>query len=99
MELEITVSTVTTLIAEQFPQWAHLSITQVEQGGWDNRTFQLGTEMSIRLPSAQCYAAKVSIEQKWLPLLAPHITLRIPDPIAMGVPGNNYPYHWSIYRW
>ncbi|OGB97496.1 acetyltransferase [candidate division TM6 bacterium RIFCSPHIGHO2_12_FULL_36_22] len=99
MTLEITLSLVKNLITEQFPQWAHLPIKPVEVSGWDNRTFYLGTEMSIRLPSAQCYAAKVQIEQKWLPILAPHLSFRIPKPLAMGQPSKNYHFNWSIYRW
>jgi len=97
--LDITLSLVTDLIAEQFPQWAHLPIKPVALSGWDNRTFHLGTEMSIRLPSAQRYAAKVEIEQKWLPILAPHLSFRIPTPIAMGKPSQLYPFHWSVYQW
>lgn len=87
------------LISEQFPQWAYLPIRPVELGGWDNRTFHLGSEMLIRLPSAECYAAKVQIEQKWLPILAQHLSFQIPKPIAMGKPSKNYPWHWSIYKW
>jgi len=98
-QLEITVSLVADLIAEQFPHWSHLSIKPVAYGGHDNRTFHLGEEMLIRLPSAEKYAAKVQIEQKWLPLLAPHLSYAIPQPIAMGNPSQQYPWHWSIYRW
>ena len=96
---EITVSLVTDLIAEQFPQWAHLPIKSVDKSGWDNRTFRLGKEMSIRLPSAEKYAPKVKIEQKWLPILKPHLSLPIPEPLAMGQPSKNYPFNWSVYRW
>lgn len=98
-KFEITVSLVTDLIAEQFPQWAHLPISPVELTGWDNRTFRLGQEMSIRLPSAEIYADKVQKEQKWLPFLAPHLSLSIPKPLAMGQPSKNYPWNWSIYQW
>ncbi|MCP5505401.1 MAG: aminoglycoside phosphotransferase family protein [Chlamydiales bacterium] len=87
------------LIATQFPQWNALPITPVQNGGWDNRTFHLGTEMVIRMPSDKSYAMQVEKEQLWLPLLAPHLPLSIPSPIAMGAPSNAYPYHWSIYRW
>jgi len=55
--------------------------------------------MSIRLPSAERYAAKVQIEQKWLPILAPNLSIPISKPIAMGRPSKNYPYNWSIYSW
>jgi aminoglycoside phosphotransferase (APT) family kinase protein len=98
-KLEITLSIAVELIAEQFPKWAYLSIRPVEVSGWDNRTFRLGEEMSIRLPSAEPYALKVSKEQKWLPILAPHLSMPIPMPIAMGQPSKQYPWNWSIYRW
>jgi aminoglycoside phosphotransferase (APT) family kinase protein len=87
------------LVSEQFPQWADLPITPVEYGGWDNRTFHLGADMSVRLPSAAGYAAQVDKEQRWLPQLAPHLPLRIPVPLARGVPGAGYPWPWSVYRW
>jgi aminoglycoside phosphotransferase (APT) family kinase protein len=98
-KLDITLSLATGLIAEQFPQWAYLSIRPVEVSGWDNRTFRLGEEMSIRLPSAEEYALKVPKEQKWLPILAPHLYIPIPMPIAMGQPSKQYPWNWSIYKW
>ncbi len=57
-KMDIDVSLVGLLVAEQFPQWADLSITPVDDG-WDNRTFRLGKDMSIRLPSAEIYAGQV----------------------------------------
>lgn len=38
------------LIASQFPQWKGLSIDPVAASGWDNRTFHLGKDTSVRLP-------------------------------------------------
>lgn len=87
------------LVATQFPQWKNLPIRPVAHGGWDNRTFHLGQHMLVRIPSAAKYAAKVAKEQKWLPKLAPFLPLPIPEPLAMGKPGENYPWAWSIYRW
>ena len=87
------------LVATQFPQWADLPIKPVEFSGWDNRTFHLGENMSIRLPSAARYAVKVEKEQYWLPKLAPFLPVSIPTPLAMGNPDKNYPWHWSIYQW
>lgn len=97
--VEITLSLVSDLIAEQFPQWSHLPLRPVEVSGWDNRTFRLGEEMSIRLPSGPRYALQVQKEQKWLPVLAPHLSFPIPEPLAQGKPSTNYPWNWSIYRW
>ena len=87
------------LIADQFPQWADLAIRPVRTSGHDNRTFHLGHEMSIRLPSAARYATHVEIEQTWLPRLAPQLPLPIPVPLAMGEPSAEYPWPWSINPW
>lgn len=97
--MNISVALVKQLIATQFPQWANLPITPVASGGWDNRTFHLGNEMTVRLPSAAAYATQVDKEQHWIPLLAPLLPLPIPVPRAKGVPSNIYPWPWSIYEW
>lgn len=98
-ELDIDVSLVGRLVATQFPQWADLPIKPVAVSGWDNRTFRLGEDMSVRLPSAEGYVLQVEKEHRWLPHLAPHLPLPIPAPLAQGVPGEGYPFVWSVYRW
>ena len=45
------------LVADQFPQWSKYPVTPVKVGGHDNRTFHLGDNMCVRLPSAKAYAA------------------------------------------
>jgi len=95
----IDASLVTTLIASQFPRWSDLPIAAVRFDGWDNRTFRLGDDMSVRLPSAAGYSGQVDKEHRWLPVLAPLLPLPIPVPIAMGAPGAGYPWRWSVYRW
>lgn len=97
--VEIDVALVQRLVDTQFPQWATLAIEPVQFGGWDNRTFHLGKAMSVRLPSAQGYAAQVEKEHRWLPRLAPFLPLSIPLPLAMGLPADGYPWHWSVYQW
>lgn len=98
-KVHINVSLVRRLIAAQFPQWKNLLVQPVKVGGWDNRTFHLGDQMLVRLPSAEEYAMKVEKEQMWLPRLAPLLPLQIPEPLEMGEPGDGYPWRWSIYRW
>jgi aminoglycoside phosphotransferase (APT) family kinase protein len=87
------------LLEQQFPQWSNLPVVKVVPGGWDNRTFRLGTELLVRFPSAQRYVAQVEKEQNWLPKLAPFLLLPIPAPIAMGQPGCGFPWVWSVYQW
>jgi aminoglycoside phosphotransferase (APT) family kinase protein len=35
----------------------------------------------------------------WLPVLAPQVTLRLPEPVAKGAPTDAYPHTWAVYRW
>jgi aminoglycoside phosphotransferase (APT) family kinase protein len=97
--LPIDAALVRRLIAAQFPQWASLPVLPVLPGGNDNRTFRLGERMLVRLPSAPAYAGAVEKEQRWLPVLAPHVPVPIPVPLAAGVPGEGYPLPWSVYGW
>ncbi|WDZ76301.1 aminoglycoside phosphotransferase family protein [Ensifer adhaerens] len=98
-ELVIDASLVRRLIAAQFPQWSDLEVHPIEPGGWDNRTFLLGDRMTVRLPSAERYVLQVEKEHRWLPRLAPVLPLPIPVPLAKGVPGEGFPWCWSVYRW
>ena len=75
------------------------AVRAVDPGGWDNRTFRLGADLLVRLPSRARYVAQVAKEQRWLPVLAPLLPLPIPSPIAMGKPAEGYPWPWSVYRW
>ena len=98
-KIYIDIPIVRRLITEQFLQWADLPIKPVECSGIDNKTFHLGEDMTIRLPSAAEYAPQVEKEQLCLPKLAPHLPLSIPTAVAMGKPSEKYPWHWSIYKW
>jgi aminoglycoside phosphotransferase (APT) family kinase protein len=87
------------LLVAQFPEWADLPISPVEFDGWDNTSFRLGDDMSVRLPSHAAYAAQVEKEHLWLPKLAQFLPLPIPVPLAKGIPSADFPLHWSVYRW
>src|SRR5215469_15286895 len=60
----ITADLASRLVAEQFPQWAGLPVRRVEPGGWDNVTFRLGADLSVRLPSGPGYAQQVDKEHR-----------------------------------
>jgi aminoglycoside phosphotransferase (APT) family kinase protein len=96
---DITPELVSRLVATQFPHWAGLPVRPVEVDGWDNATFRLGEQMSVRLPSSQAYVDQVDKEHRWLPVLAGQLPLRIPEPLAKGEPGCGFPRPWSVYRW
>jgi len=87
------------LVGEQFPQWSNLPVLAVAKGGWDNWTFHLGSDMSVRLPSAAEYALAIEKEHRWLPKLAPQLPLPISTPLGKGRAGAGYPFPWSVYQW
>ena len=49
-------------IATQFLEYAGLKVTEIEQQGHDNRTYRIGSDMLIRMPTADSYALKVPAE-------------------------------------
>ncbi|MBO9045092.1 aminoglycoside phosphotransferase family protein [Curtobacterium flaccumfaciens] len=87
------------LVAEQFPDWADLPVREVDHQGWDNRTYRLGDALSVRLPSAAGYVPAVEKEQDVLPYLARRLDVAVPEPVALGEPGQGYPFPWSVRRW
>lgn len=74
-------------------------MTPVAVDGWDNRTYRLGDAMTVRLPTAAGYVPAVEKEHHWLPLLAPSLPVAVPPVLALGDPGEGYPYPWSVRRW
>lgn len=99
MQPKIDTALVHQLIDSQIPQWKHLKIKPVDNGGWDNRTFHLDDTMLVRLPSAEIYADKIEKEFRWLPILAPLLPNQIPVPLVMGKPSADFPWPWGIYKW
>ncbi|MFS0729041.1 aminoglycoside phosphotransferase family protein [Curtobacterium sp. 1P10AnD] len=87
------------LVATQFPGWADLPVREVAHQGWDNRTFRLGDDLSVRLPSAAGYVPAVEKEQRVLPYLAARLDVPVPEPVATGAPDADYPFPWSVRRW
>jgi aminoglycoside phosphotransferase (APT) family kinase protein len=95
----IDVALVRRLVSAQFPHWAALEVAPVPSDGWDNRTYRLGRDLSVRLPTDASYAPAVLKEHQWLPVLGPQLPLPLPEPVALGRPGEGYPHAWSVNRW
>lgn len=98
-EVDTDASLVRRLLAAQFPQWADLPIERVASAETDNAIYRLGDDMSVRLPRIHGATGQVEKEQRWLPILAPHLPLAIPVPLAKGVPGEGYPWQWCVSPW
>jgi aminoglycoside phosphotransferase (APT) family kinase protein len=98
-EVETDVALVRRLLANQFPRWAALSIDPVPSWGTDNALYRLGDEMVVRLPRLERSVKALVKERTWLPILAPRLSLRVPVPLAVGVPADGYSFEWSVYSW
>jgi aminoglycoside phosphotransferase (APT) family kinase protein len=98
-EADTDASLVRRLLVAQFPQWADLLIESVPSAGTDNALYRLGDDMAVRLPRIERATRQVDKEHEWLPRLAPHLPLAVPVPLARGLPGEGYPWHWSITPW
>jgi aminoglycoside phosphotransferase (APT) family kinase protein len=95
----ITADLVRHLVRSQFPQWGELPVAPVEVEGWDNRTFRLGDDMTVRLPTAAGYVPAVAKESRWLPRLARELPVDVPPILGVGAPGEGYPFPWSVRGW
>jgi aminoglycoside phosphotransferase (APT) family kinase protein len=98
-EVHTDVSLVARLLAAQHPQWSGLPIAPVHAAGTQNAIYRLGNDMTVRLPRIEGAVSDVHKEHHWLPRLRPHLPLAIPLPLAMGRPGEGYPWHWTVHRW
>lgn len=98
-EQPVDVALVRALVDDQHPHWRALPLARVASAGTDNALFRLGDDLVVRLPRIHWAADDVAKEQTWLPRLAPHLPLEVPEPVAVGEPGHGYPWAWSVYRW
>ena len=98
-EVDTSPALVRQLLAGQFPQWAGLPLQRVASAGTDHAIYRLGDDKAVRLPRIGWATGQAVKEMHWLPRLAPHLPLALPEPLALGQPAAGYPWHWSVYRW
>lgn len=98
-EVDIDVELVEQLVAAQFPRLADLPISAVQSMGTVNAIYRLGAHLYVRLPRVQKWAQNLDKEWHWLPKLAPHLSLRVPERVGKGHAASSYPFSWAIYRW
>lgn len=87
------------LLSTQMPALAGLALTLVEPWGTDNAIWRLGDGLVVRLPRIHWASEQVAWEATWLPRLGPHLKVAVPEPVAVGAPGHEYPYRWAVHRW
>jgi len=99
LDLKIDSSLVQNLIANQFPDLCSLPVMPIKKQGHDNRTFRLGDELTVRLPSHPLYADAVQKEAIALEALNGQLSVEIPKIFGLGKPSKEYQLPWSIRHW
>lgn len=102
-QVDVRADTVAGLVADQFPQWRALPVRPVASHGTVNALFRLGDEIVLRFPlqpgvDPEQRDALVR-EQENARRIAAHVPVMVPEPLALGEPGEGYPGPWSAYRW
>lgn len=97
-EVEVSSALVSSLLAEQRPDLAHLEVG-ILANGWDNVSLRVGSDLVARLPRRAMAAPLVENEARWLPILAPRLPLDVPVPVFIGRPGHGYPWPWTLVSW
>src|SRR6185369_5943886 len=86
------------LLAAQLPQWADLPLTRIGLAGTMNQLYRLGDDLLVRLPRRDNAIEQLYFERDWLPRLAAHLPVPVPEQLALGQPSGSYPYQWGVYR-
>lgn len=97
-EIDVTEDLARRLLEAQHPDLASLPL-RVFRSGFDNVMVRLGEDYLLRLPRREVAASLVVHEQEWLPQVAPRLPLPVPSPLRIGVPGEGYPWRWSVLPW
>lgn len=95
-DFEITPAKARMLIERQFPPLAPVRLAPFGRG-WDNTAFLINDGIVFRFPRRQIAAPLIMREVQILPLLAPHLPVRIPVPEYAGAPADDYPWAFAGY--
>lgn len=98
-EVDVGEGLVRRLLVAQMPELADRSLEKVEPWGTNNAVWRLGDDLVVRLPRIGWATGQVDRDATWLPRLAPHLAVAVPEPVAIGEPAEGYPYRWAVHRW
>jgi aminoglycoside phosphotransferase (APT) family kinase protein len=100
-EVDVSTAIVRRLLDSQLPQFAGRPLSRVEPWGTDNGIYRLGDDLVVRLPRIATAEAQVTLEATWLPRLQPLLpaAVTVPVPVAIGEPGEGYPFRWAVHEW
>lgn len=102
-QIEIRPAVVRRLVDGQFPQWRQLPVRPVSGTGTVNAIFRIGDGLAARFPLRSQdpgeVLAALTTEAAAMRELSDVATVPVPEPVAIGEPGDGYPLPWSIQTW
>ena len=98
-ELPVDVRLVRALVDGALPEYASLPLSPLGSSGSSNALFRLGDELLVRLARQPGGSATIEKEARWLPQIGPLLPVSVPEIVAIGEPGVDYPERWSVVRW
>jgi aminoglycoside phosphotransferase (APT) family kinase protein len=87
------------LLGTLSPAYDDLPLRRFEASGSSNALFRLGDELLVRVPRQPGGTSAIERELRWLPFVAAHLPVAVPEVVAVGEPGFGYPERWSVLRY
>ncbi|HEY3529161.1 MAG TPA: aminoglycoside phosphotransferase family protein [Nocardioides sp.] len=98
-ELEVDEKLVRRLLGTLSSAYDELPLRRLEASGSTNALFRLGDDLLVRVPRQPGGSGTIEKEQRWLPHVAPHLPVPVPEIVEVGEPGFGYPEKWSLVRY
>lgn len=98
-ELELTEETAARLIAQRFPEFAHMPIERVGTAGTVNTIIRIGDDIAARFPLVAASAEVLAAEAAAMGELADVCSVPSPRPLGIGARTSAYPSAWSVQTW
>jgi aminoglycoside phosphotransferase (APT) family kinase protein len=95
-DIHLTHEQATRLVERQCPALAPARLEHLGTG-WDNVAYRVNGQWVFRFPRRKVAVPLLENETRILPRLAPHLPLRIPEPVWHGHPEADYPSPFAGY--
>ncbi|QRM34751.1 aminoglycoside phosphotransferase family protein [Microvirga sp. VF16] len=102
-QVHMNANTVRGMIIDQFPEYRHERIKQLNTIGTVNAIFRIGSSVAARFPlramnPVEC-AEMLRKEAAAMTEFAKHSPVATPQPLGLGQPSTFYPMPWAVQSW
>jgi aminoglycoside phosphotransferase (APT) family kinase protein len=102
-QLTVAIKTVEELVADQFPEWVDLPITEVASEGTVNALFRIGDRLVARFPlqpgDVDATRRQFESEAEAARELLGRTPFATPEPLGVGEPGVGFHLPWTVQTW